>query len=279
MRGLTYATGLATVCREAQCPNQGDCAAQGTATFLILGQLCTRDCAFCAVQHGKPLPVNPREPELVADAVRHMGLRYAVITSVTRDDLPDGGASVFARTVREIHRLPGSVGVEVLIPDFQGRRDSLDMVIEARPETIAHNMETVPRLYPVLRTSASYTRSLEVLRRVSETGAGIVSKSGIMVGAGETLDEIKRVMNDLVEVGCMVLTIGQYLRPSPRHHAVHRFVRPEEFQELESLGLAQGLQRVVAGPLVRSSYRAAEIIDQFRGSGTPVGTEDRPPNL
>lgn len=270
IREMTYAKGLATVCREAHCPNQGECAERRTATFLILGHVCTRDCAFCAVRHGTPLPVNPLEPELVAEAVRRMELRYAVVTSVTRDDLPDGGASAFEQTIRSIRGLPGSVGVEVLIPDFQGSKDALDTVIRSGPQTIAHNLETVPRLYPVLRHAASYERSLELLKRVARNTSGIVSKSGIMVGAGETHDEILRVIRDLAKAECKVLTIGQYLQPSPRHHPVQRFVRPEEFAELESQARAEGLQRVVAGPLVRSSYRAAEILDQSKGSRADV---------
>jgi lipoyl synthase len=273
IRAKTYARGLATVCREARCPNQGECAARRTATFLILGDTCTRNCGFCAVQHGKPLPVNPREPEEVADAVRSMELRYAVITSVTRDDLPDGGASTFARTVRAIHDVPGHVGVEALIPDFKGSGEALDAVMVSRPETIAHNLETVPRLYPTVRQGASYERSLTLLERVAASNAGIVPKSGIMLGAGETQEEILRVIGDLVQVGCVVLTIGQYLQPTDLHHPVQRFVRPEEFARLEEHALAEGLLRVVAGPLVRSSYKAAEIMEQFRGSARPVGRE------
>ncbi len=266
---MTYTKGLATVCREAHCPNQGECAASRTATFLILGHICTRNCSFCAVKHGTPLPVNPDEPALVAAAVRSMKLRYGVVTSVTRDDLPDGGASLFAQTVRAIHGLPGNVGVEALIPDLKGCPDALQTVIDSRPETIAHNLETVPRLYPTIRQGASYDRSLTLLRRVSHRGGGIVPKSGIMVGAGETRDEILRVMSDLVESGCSVLTIGQYLQPSALHHPVQKFVTPEEFAELEERARAEGLPAVVAGPLVRSSYRAGEIMEQFRASTAP----------
>jgi lipoyl synthase len=214
------------------------------------------------------MALNPHEPELVADAVARMGLRYAVITSVTRDDLADGGASVFAGTVRAIQDLTGRVEAEVLIPDFQGNEAALENVIQSAPATIAHNLETVPRLYPTLRSAASYHRSLALLHAVAKKSAGIVSKSGIMVGAGETRDEILRVMGDLVKAGCMVLTIGQYLQPSDRHHPVQRFVRPEEFAELEEHALSEGFQRVVAGPLVRSSYRAAEVMEQVRVSGT-----------
>jgi lipoyl synthase len=279
LRSMTYTKGLATVCREARCPNQGECAGRGTATFLILGDICTRNCGFCAVRHGTPIPVNPREPELVAEAVRSMGLQYVVITSVTRDDLPDGGASFFARTVRAIRGLPGRVGVEALIPDLKGCSDALEIVIDSRPDTIAHNLETVPRLYPVVRQGASYQRSLTLLRRVSARGSGIVPKSGIMVGAGETQDEIVRVIGDLVEAGCLALTIGQYLQPTDLHRPVHRYVRPEEFADLEKRALSEGLSRVVAGPLVRSSYRADEIMERFRGSATPVGHERKLKNL
>lgn len=279
LSSITYSRGLATVCREARCPNQGECAAQRTATFLILGQVCTRNCGFCAVHHGKPLPVNPREPELVAEAVKNMQLKYAVITSVTRDDLRDGGASVFAATARAIHGLPEGVGVETLIPDFRGSREALEIVLAAAPETIAHNLETVPRLYASLRQGASYKRSLKLLNRVAQSSVDTVTKSGIMLGAGETRDEILQVIDDLVEAGCMVLTIGQYLQPTDRNHPVQRFVRPEEFAELKHQALAAGLPSVVAGPLVRSSYRAAEIMEQFRGSATSSGRECKPPNL
>jgi lipoyl synthase len=279
IRSMTYTRGLATVCREAHCPNQGECAAKKTATFLILGHICTRNCRFCAVQHGTPLPVNPNEPALVAAAVKRMGLKYAVVTSVTRDDLPDGGALCFAQTVRAIHGLPGNVGVETLIPDLKGCQNALETVIDSSPETIAHNVETVPRLYPTMRQGASYERSLALLGRVARRGAGIVPKSGIMVGAGETRDEIMRVISDLVEAGCLVLTIGQYLQPTQLHHPVRRYVTPEEFIDLEERARALGVPRVVAGPLVRSSYRAAEIMEQFRGSATPVRHERKPPNL
>jgi len=261
---LTYEKGLATVCREARCPNQGDCAHDGTATFLILGSRCTRDCRFCAVLAGEPEPVMDEEPDLVAQSVAALGLKHAVITSVTRDDLPDGGAGQFARTIRAIRRVSPGTTVEVLIPDFQGCDKALREVVEAGPDVVNHNLETVPRLYPVLRVGASYSRSLGLLKRILDLSKTIISKSGIMVGAGETFQETTEVIKDLAGVGCVVLTIGQYLRPTRLHHPVDRFVPPAEFEELRVLALDQGIKKVMAGPLVRSSYRAAECLQDLR---------------
>lgn len=266
LRKSTYSKGLATVCREARCPNQGECCQKGTATFLILGDRCTRNCRFCAVEHGPPLPVNPEEPELVAVSVASMGLKHAVITSVTRDDLVDGGASAFAATIRAIRRLSKGTTIEVLIPDFQGSCESLQTVIDADPQVINHNVETVPRLYPILRKGASYPRSVELLKRVAQSGTGVITKSGIMVGVGESREEIMGLVDDLVHVGVMVLTIGQYLRPSSQHHPVYRFVPPEEFDELSALALASGIRRVESGPLVRSSYRAGAVFEDLHRS-------------
>ncbi|AFM26786.1 lipoyl synthase [Desulfomonile tiedjei] len=254
----TYGKGLHTVCKEALCPNRGECEAQGTATFLILGDRCTRDCRFCAVRHGIPAEVNAEEPESVAASVAALGLRHAVITSVTRDDLGDGGAHVFSETIRAIKRTRPLVTVEVLIPDFQGDLQALETVIDARPDVINHNVETVPRLYPLVRIGASYERSLELLQRVAASGT--VAKSGIMVGMGETGDEIESVIRDLVRVQCSILTIGQYLRPSPEHHPVAEYLRPEAFAELGVMALREGIREVVSGPLVRSSYKAAESL-------------------
>lgn len=254
----TYGKGLHTVCKEALCPNRAECEAQGTATFLILGDRCTRDCRFCAVRHGIPAEVNVKEPESVAASVAALGLKHAVITSVTRDDLNDGGAHVFAQTIQAIRRTRPLVTVEVLIPDFQGDLQALRTVIDARPNVINHNIETVPRLYPLVRNGASYERSLELLQRIADSGT--VAKSGIMVGMGETGNEIESVIRDLVRVRCSILTIGQYLRPSPQHYPVAEYLHPEAFAQLETMALKEGIREVVSGPLVRSSYRAAESL-------------------
>ncbi|MFC1835909.1 lipoyl synthase [Thermodesulfobacteriota bacterium] len=267
----TYARGLSTVCREAHCPNQGECFESGTATFLILGDTCTRNCSFCAVTHGTPDPPRPDEPDLVASSVRSLGLRFVVVTSVTRDDLPDGGAGVFAATIRAIRRECPGVGIEVLIPDFQGSRQALAKVIDARPDVINHNLETVPELYPALRPEASYERSLDLLHQVRQCGGEIVPKSGIMVGAGETREQFLSLVRALVGVGCGVLTVGQYLQPSPRHHPVERFLPPEEFDELRELALSEGLKGVAAGPLVRSSYSAGDVWEKLIGASTLTG--------
>lgn len=264
IQGATYAKGLATVCREARCPNQGQCAENRTATFLILGDCCTRTCTFCAVRHGQPLPLCEDEPERVAESVAALGLRHAVITSVTRDDLLDGGAQVFASTIEAIRQVSPGTTVEVLIPDFRGERDALATVAAARPEVFNHNVETVPRLYRSVRPHAEYRRSLAVLRFAREHPSMIV-KSGIMVGVGESDDELRELFTDLANSGCQVLTIGQYLRPTSQHHPVHRYVAPEEFDRLKEEALAAGLEKVVAGPLVRSSYRAATVYREVAG--------------
>ncbi|MEW6111721.1 MAG: lipoyl synthase [Thermodesulfobacteriota bacterium] len=259
----TYQRGLATVCQEARCPNRGDCFHRRTATFLILGPRCTRNCRFCAVEHGTPAPVALDEPLRVASSVKALGLKFAVITSVTRDDLPDGGAKVFAETIEAIRRECPGTGIEVLVPDFQGSEDALRVVVGASPDVLNHNLETVPRLYPQLRQGASYERSLELLRRVRTWAPRMWTKSGIMVGVGETPDEILGLVRDLVSVGCQVLTIGQYLQPSMLHHPVERYLHPDEFEELKALAMAQGMAKVVAGPLVRSSYHAGETINDL----------------
>lgn len=256
----TYARGLATVCREARCPNQGECADRGTATFLILGDRCTRNCSFCAVRHGPGEPLREDEPREVANAVASLGLTHAVITSVTRDDLPDGGAAVFAAVIREIRNISPQTTVEVLVPDFKGSMDALEMVVDAGPDVINHNLETVPRLYSVLRPSASYSRSLELLRRVASFGRNIITKSGIMVGVGEHRSEVLELVRDLVLADVSVLTIGQYLQPTQRHYPVQRFLFPHEFDQLAEAALARGMKWVESGPLVRSSYRAGAIL-------------------
>ncbi len=231
---------------------------------MILGDHCTRDCEFCAVGHGRPEPIMEHEPAEVAQSVRSLGLAHAVITSVTRDDLADGGAWVFAETVRAVRNFSPSTTVEVLVPDFQGCSVALGKVIDSAPDVINHNLETVPRLYADLRHGASYQRSLTLLRRVVDHGREIVTKSGIMVGLGETREELAGLFADLGGAGCQVLTIGQYLQPTPSHHPIIRFVPPEEFEELHQQALAAGVKKVTAGPLVRSSYRAGEVLRELR---------------
>jgi lipoyl synthase len=255
MRGLS----LHTVCEEARCPNIGDCWNRGTATFMILGDVCTRACGFCAVKTGLPrLPPDPREPLRVADAVARMGLRHAVITSVNRDDQKDGGASVFAACIQEIRaRVPGCA-VEVLVPDFKGDAAAIGTVIEARPDILNHNTETVPRLYRQVRPGARFERSRALLRQAVE--AGLLTKSGIMVGLGEEWDEVEETMRAIREAGTHILTVGQYLRPSPEHLPLRRYYAPEEFARLRELGLAMGYRHVESGPLVRSSYHAEEQV-------------------
>lgn len=260
VKGLLAGLGLHTVCQEAHCPNMGECFESRTATFLILGPVCTRNCRFCAVDGGQPLPLDPLEPRRVAEAVRILGLRYAVVTSVTRDDLPDGGAAQFARTIRAIRQECPGCGVEVLIPDFQGSAEALGAVLEAGPDVLNHNVETVSRLYPLVRPQANYGRSLGLLKRAREIGNGL-TKSGLMVGLGETWEEVLAVIADLREAGCDLLTIGQYLRPSPQHLPIHRYYTPEEFERLAEEGRALGFRHVEAAPLVRSSYHARKQLE------------------
>ncbi len=259
---------LNTVCQEAQCPNKGECYRSGTATFLILGDICTRHCRFCAVTKGQPRPLDLEEPGRVAEAVKALGLRYAVITSVTRDDVPDGGAALFAETVRAIRELTPDCKAEVLIPDFRGSADAVRTVVEAGPDVLNHNLETVPRLYPLARPEADYGRSLNVLRMAKEMSPNLLTKSGLILGLGETRDEVLAVMADLVDVGCDLLTLGQYLRPSRAHLPIERYLPPEEFAELAVEGERLGLKHVEAGPLVRSSYHAREQVET-------LGTADR----
>ncbi len=254
MRGL----GLHTVCESARCPNVGECWAHRTATFMILGDLCTRRCAFCAVLKGRPAGVDWAEPERVARAAVEMGLSYVVVTSVDRDDLEDGGASLFARTIQALRERIAGCKVEVLIPDFRGSDGALEIVLRARPDVLNHNLETVPRLYPVARRGSHYDRSLRLLRRSRELDDSIPTKSGLMVGLGETFRELEQVLADLSAVGVDIVTVGQYLRPSGYQLPVARFYAPEEFAALKREGLGLGIRHVEAGPLVRSSYHAHE---------------------
>lgn len=262
VKGLIQQGQLHTVCQEALCPNQGECFSRGTATFLILGDRCTRNCRFCAVGHGPTEPPDPEEPIRVAQAASALGLRYVVVTSVTRDDLPDGGAAQFARTVREIRRAIPEARVEVLVPDLGGSEDALRTVLEAGPHVLNHNVETVPRLYPRVRPEADYGLSLELLKRVRALAPHIPTKSGLMLGLGEELGEVEGVLRDLLAVGCRMLTLGQYLRPSKEHLPVERYLPPEEFDSWRDKALEMGFFQVASGPFVRSSYHAVEM---YRG--------------
>lgn len=257
---LVRQLGLHTVCESAACPNIGECWNQRTATFMILGNVCTRRCGFCAVLKGPPLPVDYDEPRRVAEAVARLRLRHAVITSVNRDDRKDGGAELFALTIRAIRERVPDCRVEVLVPDFQGSHAAVDLVLEARPDVFNHNVETVPRLYRQVRLGARYERSLDILAYARRRCPDLVTKSGLMLGLGETTEEVLAVMRDLAERDVSVLTLGQYLSPSPAHLPVARFVPPEEFAELAEAGRRMGFRRVIAGPLVRSSYHAAEAL-------------------
>ncbi len=248
--------GIHTVCQSARCPNIGECFSRGTATFMILGETCTRNCGFCAVKTGRGEPVDPYEPIKIATMVSKLNLRHAVITSVTRDDLPDEGATQFAKTVKAIKSLCPSTTVEVLTPDFHAHRELIAVVVDAKPDVYNHNVETVPRLQKLARPQASYERSLKVLETVKELAPKMLTKSGLMVGLGETTDEVVQVLKDLREVGCDIVTIGQYLQPTKKHLPVARYVAPEEFAELERIGYGLGFKYVFSGPFVRSSYLA-----------------------
>lgn len=253
---LVHAKGLHTVCESARCPNIGECYACKTATFMIMGGSCTRNCGFCAVDHGKPELLDADEPRRLAEAVAELGLKYVVVTSVTRDDLPDGGAEHFAATIRAIKAAVPEVEVEVLTPDFQGDLDALQIVLDAKPDVFNHNVETVQRLQKQVRPQASYETSLKVLRAATDRGA--VTKSGLMVGLGETDEEIRQALRDMVQAGVRIATIGQYLAPSRNHLLVQRYPTPEEFDEFAKWGRQVGIRYVFAGPFVRSSYHAAE---------------------
>ena len=256
MRGLN----LHTVCESARCPNIGECWNSGTATFMILGDVCTRSCGFCAVKTGRPEGLDTEEPQRVAEAVQTMGLRHAVVTSVNRDELPDGGACIFAETICAIRRLCQNTKVEVLIPDFQGNWQALRVVTEAAPDILNHNVETVPRLYKTMRPQAKYNRSLALLKRAKAMEGDMPTKSGIMVGAGETSAEVRQTIRDIADCKTDILTIGQYLQPSDQHVPVARFYHPDEFLDLKQFALTLGFRHVESGPLVRSSYHAADQV-------------------
>lgn len=262
--GLMSRYGLNTVCREANCPNRGECCAKRTATFLILGGNCTRNCRFCNIACGAPEAVDPEEPENVARAARELGLRHVVVTSVTRDDLPDGGAAHFARTIEVIRAMLPDATVEVLIPDLKGDPASLDIVLAARPDVLNHNVETVEALYAAVRPQAKYERSLAVLRYCKDAAPDVLTKTGFMVGLGETDGQIERLLDDVRTAGCDLLTIGQYLPPTKAHAPLHRYVSPEEFDRYRDLALAKGFRYVASAPLARSSYRAQEALEAAR---------------
>lgn len=258
MRRLTHDLALHTVCESAHCPNRPDCFSRGTAAFMILGDTCTRHCTFCGVRKGRPQDPDPKEPQHIVEAISTLKLTYVVVTSVTRDDLPDGGAAHFAQTIRAIRDYNRAIAVEVLIPDFGGSRSALEDVLSVRPAVLNHNLETVPRLYPEVRPQAEYRRSLEVLSRGRLLDDNLVTKSGIMLGLGESQQEVIELMTDLRQAGCDVLTIGQYLPPSLKHRELVRYISPEEFVEYQNIGKDLGFVSVFSGPLVRSSFHAAE---------------------
>lgn len=264
VRALLRDLNLHSVCEEALCPNVGECFESRTATFLMLGRVCSRHCRFCAVSPGRPSPIDWGEANRVAEAVGILGLRHVVVTSVTRDDLPDGGSGLFASTIQEIREHTPDCTVEVLVPDFGGSPSALGRVLEAGPNILNHNVETVPRLYPKVRPQADYRRSLSLLRRARETSRNIHTKSGLMVGLGETWPEILEVLADLRRAGCDILTIGQYLRPSSRHLSIERYYTPQEFAQLKEEGKALGFRHVESAPLVRSSYHAGFHLDEIR---------------
>ena len=264
MKAMLRMLNLHTVCEEASCPNIGDCFGRKTATFMIMGDRCTRKCSYCDVSHDRPLPLDPSEPYNIARAVKMLNLRYVVITSVNRDDLPDGGASHFAKVIRAVRKENPGCSIEVLIPDFLGDRKSLETVAQAEPEVINHNIETVPSLFPVVRHRGDYRRSLQIIKWIKDINPQIISKSGIMIGLGESKEEIIEVMKDLIDANCDVLTIGQYLRPSKNHYPVKKYYTEEEFKELEEIGYSLGFKQVFSGTLVRSSYHAEEVYREAR---------------
>jgi len=267
MKALLDGLSLHTVCEAAHCPNQGQCFSQETATFLILGDICTRNCRFCAIKKGKPLPLDPDEPQNIALAVSKLELRHVVITSVTRDDLPDGGAQHFAKTIEAVRQINPQATIEVLIPDFTGSVGALEMVVDSSPEIINHNVETVPRLYPGVRPKADYHRSLDLLRAVKSIDKRILTKSGMMLGLGEREDEIVEVMEGLREVDCDALTLGQYLCPSPQHRPVSRYIPPEEFEKYGDIARELGFRSVASGCFVRSSFNALGMYKEVRNAG------------
>jgi lipoic acid synthetase len=260
IRRMMRAGGLHTVCEEARCPNIGECWGAGTATFLIMGDTCTRSCGFCAIKTGRPPILDVLEPEKVARSIERMAVTHAVITSVNRDELPDGGAAIFARCISRSRELSPDCSIEVLIPDFRGDRAALQVVMDAAPEILNHNLETVPRLYRTVRPQAIYDRSLDILRWAKEMDPSVLSKTGIMVGLGETEEELDALMRDLAAIQVDILTVGQYLRPSESHLPIQRYYAPEEFDRIRERGLAFGIRWVESGPLVRSSYRAEQQV-------------------
>ena len=260
LRSLVKSEGLHTVCQEAACPNIFECWEDKEATFLIGGDRCTRRCDFCNIDTGKPLPIDREEPRKVAESVKAMGLRYATITGVTRDDLPDEGAWLYAETIRQVHELNPGCGVEMLAPDFSGNADHLNQVFETRPEVFAHNVETVPRIFKLIRPAFTYERSLAVITAARDFG--LITKSNLILGLGETRAEVEQALVDLHSAGCDLITITQYLRPTLKHHPVERWVKPEEFVELAAFATETGFAGVMSGPLVRSSYRAGRLYKQ-----------------
>ena len=263
VKNLKSELNLVTVCEEARCPNIDECWSAGTATFMLMGDICTRHCGFCAVSKGKPRALDPDEPLNTARAIKMLGVKHAVITSVNRDELPDGGADHFAKTVTAIKSESPETRVELLVPDFLGDRHAMDVVLQSGPEIVAHNIETVPRLYRRVRPDATYQRSLDVLQHISESAS--ISKTGLMMGLGETDEEVESVMCDLRDVGCQILSLGQYLSPTTRHLAVDRWVEPDTFDRLASVGMAMGFMHVESGPMVRSSYMAHRAFDSKSG--------------
>lgn len=259
VKNLVEKHGLHTICTSGNCPNIGDCWSRGTATFMILGDICTRRCKFCAVKSGKPLPPDLKEPEKVAESVRIMGVKHCVITSVDRDDLDDQGAGIWAATIREVKKVNPETRIEVLIPDFRGNTHLIQQVIDAGPDVISHNLETVERLTPFVRFASKYRRSLEVVKYISENYK--IAKSGIMLGLGETHEEVLQTMDDLLEAGCKVMTIGQYLAPTSTHMPVVDYIEPGQFAEYRNIGIRKGFKFVESAPLVRSSYRAEEHVN------------------
>ena len=262
MAGFLGSMGLHTVCQSASCPNIGECFSKGTATFMILGNVCTRDCGFCGIRHGDPLPLDADEPGHVAEAAARMALKYVVVTSVTRDDLVDGGAAHFAETIRQIRQAIPGVRVEVLIPDFGGDPNALRTVLEAKPFVLNHNVETVPRLYPIVRPAADYQRSLALLETAKTLMPSTYTKSGLMVGLGETKEEVIALLRDLRSRDCDLVTIGQYLRPSKSNLPVAEYIHPTQFEEYRAIGESLGFRFTASGPFVRSSYHAEELLDE-----------------
>ncbi|MFC1984430.1 lipoyl synthase [Chloroflexota bacterium] len=266
MKELLDSLQLHAVCESAHCPNQGECFTRGVATLMILGNVCTRNCTFCAVEHGQPAPPDANEPGHVTEAVKKLGLRHVVVTSVTRDDLPDGGAYQFAKVIEAIHSYNSQISIEILIPDFQGSLSALEIVATSHPAIINHNIETVPRLYPQVRPQANYKRSLRLLKHAKLKEEELLTKSGLMLGLGERHEEIIQVMENLREANCDFLTIGQYLRPSPNHHEVVRFVSPVEFKDYKNAGVAMGFKGVASAPYVRSSFQADRMFKEISHS-------------